>query len=236
MPESTTRGGTQTEVVLFDFNGVIVDDEEQHREALTSVLGDSGIPLAREQYYGEYLGWNDEMCFVTAFRSAKQDLSGARLAELVREKSRRYEALIRRSLLLVPGAGEFVDRAAGAFRLGIVSGALRREIEIVLERTGLKRHFEVIVSAEDVEACKPDPAGYLRAHAALGRRQAVAPAACIAIEDSLPGMAAARAAGMRCVMLTTSHSQETLNGEGAEFVWTSFTGHDPGELLTLGRQ
>ncbi|HUL50290.1 MAG TPA: HAD hydrolase-like protein, partial [Gemmatimonadales bacterium] len=132
MPESTTRIASHTEVVLFDFNGVIVDDEEQHRAALTSVLGDAGIPLTRDQYYGEYLGWNDEMCFVTAFRSAEKDLTATRLAELVREKSRRYEELIRRSLLLVPGAGEFVDRAAGSFRLGIVSGALRREIELVL--------------------------------------------------------------------------------------------------------
>jgi HAD superfamily hydrolase (TIGR01509 family) len=220
-----------TEALLFDFNGVIVDDEEQHRQALEAVLASAGIALTREQYYAEYLGWNDEMCFVTAFRDRGERLAAERVDELVRDKSRRYEALIARSLILVPGAREFIERAAGRFRLGLVSGALRREIELVLERTGLARHFEVIVAAEDVPACKPDPAGYLAAHIALDRRRPLLAGRCVAIEDSLPGLAAAHAAGMRCAMLSTSHAAATLGD--ADVVWASFAGHDPTELLTL---
>jgi HAD superfamily hydrolase (TIGR01509 family) len=221
-----------TEALLFDFNGVIIDDEEQHRAALEAVLASAGIALTREQYYAEYLGWNDEMCFVAAFRDRGEQLVAERVDELVRDKSRRYEALIARSLILVPGAREFIERAAGRFRLGLVSGALRREIDLVLERTGLAHHFEVIVAAEDVAACKPDPAGYLAAHAALNRRGAVLTRRCVAIEDSLPGLAAAHAAGMRCAMLSTSHAAATL--DRADVLWTSFAGHDPTELLTLG--
>lgn len=219
------------QALLFDFNGVIVDDEEQHRHALEAVLASVGITLTREQYYAEYLGWNDEMCFVAAFRGRGEEIDARRLDELVRDKSLRYEALIARSLILVPGARDFIERAAGRARLGLVSGALRREIELVLERTGLARHFEVIVAAEDVPACKPDPAGYLAAHAALNRRSTVLASRCVAIEDSLPGLAAARAAGMRCAMLSTSHPAAALGG--ADVVWPSFTGHDPAELLML---
>jgi beta-phosphoglucomutase len=218
--------------LLFDFNGVIVDDEEQHRWALEAVLADAGIPLSREQYYADYLGWNDHMCFAAAFRQANKPLGAEGAARLVQEKSRRYEQLIEESLALVPGASEFVDRAAGQFRLGVVSGALRREIELVLDRTGLVRHFEVIVAAEDVGACKPDPAGYLAAHAALARRAPVAARRCVAIEDSLPGLAAARAAGMRCAMVATSHEPAAL--AGGDVVWSSFRGHAPAELLSLG--
>ena len=52
-------------------------------------------------------------------------------------------------------------------------------------------------------------------------------------EDSLPGLGAARAAGMRCAMLTTSHPSSALAEAGADVVWTSFAGHDPAELLAL---
>jgi beta-phosphoglucomutase-like phosphatase (HAD superfamily) len=59
------------------------------------------------------------------------------------------------------------------------------------------------------------------------------PAACVVIEDSLPGLAAARAAGMRCAMLTTTHPTEVLRSAGADLVWPSFNGRDPTDLLAL---
>lgn len=215
--------------VLFDFNGVIVDDEEQHRATLESLLAEEGIALTRAQYYEEYLGWTDRMSFVAAFRSAGKPLTAARLDALVAEKSRRYERLIEGSLTLVPGASEFIARAAERYRLAIVSGALRREIEAVLDRAALRRHFEVIIAAEDVACCKPDPMGYLAAHAALDERRPLAAGRAVAIEDSLPGLAAARAAGMRCTMLTTSHEPAAL--AAADAVWVSFQGHHPVDLF-----
>lgn len=215
--------------LLFDFNGVIVDDEEQHRATLGSLLAEHGIELTRDQYYADYLGWNDRMSFVMAFRQAGRPLAPEGLEDLVAEKSRRYGRLIEGSLTLVPGARDFVERAAERFRLGIVSGALRREIEHVLETARLRECFEVIVAAEDVPDCKPNPAGYLAAHARLERSRPLARDACVAIEDSLPGLAAARAAGMRCVMLSTSLDPESL--AGADAVWQSFAGHSPAELL-----
>ncbi len=221
-----------TEALLFDFNGVIADDEEQHFEALRAVLAGEGLPLTRDQYYADYLGFDDRMCFVEAFRRAGRSLTSEHLERLVTGKSGTYERLIQRSLSLVPSAAEFVRRAAQHFRLGVVSGALRREVDLVLERTGLGRFFEVIIAAEDVPRCKPDPAGYLAAHAVLNRRRPIAVGRCLAIEDSLPGLRAARAAGMRCAMLSTSHEPAAL--AGADVVWTSFADHEPAELLTVG--
>jgi len=103
----------------------------------------------------------------------------------------------------------------------------------VLARAGLQRYFDVLVAAEDVEQCKPDPAGYLAARGALDRRRPLPPGHCVAIEDSLPGLRAARAAGMRCAMLTTSHPSAALADAGADLVWSSFAGHAPAELLAL---
>ena len=227
------QGDALIEAVLFDFNGVLVDDEAQHCLALQQVLNDEGIMLSRETYYAEYLGFDDRTGFVEAFRRANRTLTTEQLSRLVTAKSQVYQRLIEKSVRMVAGAGEFVRSAAERFRLAIVSGALRHEIDVVLSQIGFAGSFETIVSADDIAQSKPDPSGYLQAHAALDRRRPLALRSCVAIEDSLPGLAAARAAGIRCIMLTTSHKMEALRGQGAALVWESFAGHAPAELAAL---
>jgi HAD superfamily hydrolase (TIGR01509 family) len=225
-----------TEAVLFDFNGVLVDDESQHCDALRLILGDEGITLSREQYYAEYLGLDDRTGFVQAFQRAHRTLTTELLDRLVEEKSRIYYQLIERSLTMVPGAVEFVGDAAQRYRLGIVSGALRSEIDAVLSRTTIADRFEIIVAAGDVSRCKPDPAAFLAGLAGFNRspkRPPIPARACVAIEDSLPGLAAARAAGMPCVMLATSHPADALRNQGAALVWDSLSGHAATELADL---
>src|SRR5437660_220493 len=134
------------EALLFDFNGVIADDEEQHRAALGVVLAEEGLSLTPQQYYSDFLGFDDRRCLIEAFRRAGKTLPAMQLERLLAEKSRVYQDLIDRSLALVPGAADFVPRAAERFRLGVVSGALRQEVELVLGRAGLQRYFEVLVA------------------------------------------------------------------------------------------
>jgi beta-phosphoglucomutase len=222
-----------TEAILFDFNGVLVDDESQHCEALRTVLSDVGISLSHAQYYADYLGLDDRTGFVQAFQRANRTLTTELLDRLIEGKSRIYQQLIEGSLTLVSGAAEFVRDAATRYRLGIVSGALRREIDLVLSRTPIANLFQVIVAAGDVPRCKPDPAAYIAAHTALNRRHRLAARACVVIEDSIPGLAAARAAGMPCVMLTTSHPAAGLRERGAALVWDSLAGHTAAELSNL---
>ena len=219
--------------MLFDFNGVLVDDEPQHCEALQRVLAAEGIALTREQYYTQYLGLDDRTGFAEAFRRANRTLTTELMEHLVARKSQVYLQLVSASLRMVPGAPQFVLEAARRYRLGIVSGALRREITQVLAQTGLAERFEIIVSSDDVRRSKPDPAPYLAAHQALVRSTPIAPEECVAIEDSLHGLLSARAAGMPCVMLTTSHPAPTLEGRGAARVWGSLAGHAVDELNSL---
>jgi len=227
------EGDTLIKAVLFDFNGVLVDDEPQHCEALRRVLADERITLTREQYYAQYLGLDDRTGFVVAFRHAQRTLTTELLTHLVTKKSQLYLDLVKTSLRLVRGAPEFVRDAGRKYRLGIVSGALRSEIDHVLDQTRLADSFEVIVAADDVSRCKPDPASYLAAHAAFNHRLPITTGACAVIEDSLPGLQAAQAAGMPCVMLTTSHPASALEGRGAAFVWDSLAGHMASELAEL---
>ena len=211
--------------ILFDFNGVIIDDEPQHCEALIATLAEYGYPLDRETYYREYLGFDDRECFRFTFARGGDGVEPGRLAEAIERKNEHYFQAIGADMRLVPGAAEFVAAAADeGHRLAIVSGALRREIELVLELAGLRRHFGEIVSAEDVSACKPDPQGFNRAREALG----LAAGRCVVVEDSLPGLAAARAAGLRCAMLTTSHAEDALTA--SDVVWRDFVGRSPRDL------
>lgn len=224
-----------TEAVLFDFNGVLVDDEAQHCEALQRVLADEGITLTREQYYAEYLGLDDRTGFVEAFRRAQRTLTTELIRHLVDKKSRMYLQLVTTSLRLVAGASAFVLDAGKQFRLGIVSGALRREIDHVLGLTGLAGRFEIIIAADDVPRCKPDPAPYRAAHSAFNHSgtRPIAVDKCVVIEDSVPGLEAALAAGMPCVVLTTNHPSHRLAGRGAALVWDSLAGHTAAELANL---
>jgi beta-phosphoglucomutase len=214
-----------TSGILFDFNGVIIDDESQHCDALIATLSEYGYTLDRDTYYREYLGFDDRECFRFTFERMGRPLDEATLREAVARKHAAYEHAIHGSMRLVPGAAEFVENAAlDGFQLAIVSGALRSEIELVLELAGLRPHFAEIVAAEDVGVCKPDPQGYNRAREMLD----VAPRRCVVIEDSLPGLNAARAAGLRCVMLATSHPENACGD--ADLVWRDFIGHDATEL------
>lgn len=218
-----------TQALLFDFNGVLVNDEEQHRQALTTVLAAEGIAITRHDYYTHYLGFDDRMTFVEAFKRNHRTMTPALISHFVAAKSRAYLELLDAAFPVVSGAVAFVRAAAERCPLAIVSGALRAEIDIGLSRAGLDGLFETIVSAEDVRDSKPDPAGYLAACAALAVRRPLAARDCWVLEDSLPGLDAARAARMRVVGLTTSLDARQL--AGADLVWPSFEGHDPMELL-----
>jgi beta-phosphoglucomutase len=214
-----------TSGILFDFNGVIVDDESQHCDALIATLAEYGYSLDRKTYYQDYLGFDDRECFRFTFERIGHSQDEAALRQAIERKHSQYERAIRGSMRLVPGAAEFVESAAlDGFQLAIVSGALRSEIELVLELTDLRPHFAEIVAAEDVGVCKPDPQGYNRAREMLD----LPPKRCVVIEDSLPGLSAARAAGLRCVMLATSHPEDACGD--ADLVWRDFVGHDPAEL------
>ncbi len=211
--------------ILFDFNGVIINDEPQHCEALIATLATYGYPLSREGYYRDYLGFDDRECFRFTFEKMGRAPDPALIAEAIERKAEKYEKAIRASMELVPGAGDFIRAAArDGYRMVIVSGALRREIELVLSESGLGAHFEGIVAAEDVSACKPDPQGYRAGLAALN----VEPVRCMVIEDSLPGLEAAHRAGLRCAMLSTSHPAAELTG--ADSIWPNLAGRSPRDL------
>src|SRR5689334_7697675 len=109
-----------TEALLFDYNGVITDDEEQHRATFVELLAEAGITLTRDQYYADYLGCDDRTSFVQAFRRAGKPLDPLAVEALVARKSLAYARLTGTTPALVPGAAAFVRAASARFRMGLV--------------------------------------------------------------------------------------------------------------------
>lgn len=218
------------DVLLLDYNGVIVNDEPLHFASFRDVLHEEGIALDASMYGADYLGLDDRAAFREALRRAARPADPAGIARLVHRKATAYAALAERDLPVVPGVRDFVAGAARQARVAVVSGALREEIAAGLRAAGVAAHIETIVSADDVPTTKPDPAGFALA---LARLTGGAACRAVVIEDSLPGLAAARAIGAGCVMLTTSHPAAALRG--ADAVWPDFTGRAPADLDGLWR-
>ena len=197
--------------LVFDFDGVIADDEPLHLAAFQRTLAAEGVALTAEAYYARYLGFDDHDAIVEALREAGRPLTPERAEALMAAKAGHFLDLVRDGVRISPGVQEFVRAAAARVPLAIASGALRREIALILAQAGLTRAFAAIVSAEDVEEGKPSPAAFLCALERLRERAPdLATEHCLVVEDSRAGIEAARRAGMRCLAVTNSYAAEAL--------------------------
>jgi HAD superfamily hydrolase (TIGR01509 family) len=202
--------------IIFDFDGVVADSEPTHLAVFQRVLGELGFVLTAEEYYAEYLGYDDKGCFRAFLEAHGQSPSDKTIDELVVRKARAYLDHIKQHLIIFPGVRELVREAASRHRLAIASGALRNEIEYVLECAGIRKEFEHITSAEDVRRGKPDPEPFIHALDSLNRavmpgQGRLAPDDCLVIEDSIPGIRAAHAAGMKVLAVANTHTVQDLH-------------------------
>lgn len=198
--------------VIFDFNGVLVDDEPIHLEMFRKVLEEEGLSLSEKDYYERYLGMDDRSCFEAAFADQGRGLDDSALEELVRRKARYYRAAAKDKIALFPGVEKLVRELSGSYPLAIASGALREEIETILQRIGLREYFQVVVSAEDTSIGKPSPETFAKALSQLNekRSQPILACECLVIEDSKEGILGARQAGMKCLAVANSYPADEL--------------------------
>lgn len=201
--------------VIFDFDGVITDSEILHFRAFNKVLAAHGLELAKKEYYTHYLGLSDIDCFKTLIGEGRLAIEISQIAELIRKKTQLFEKLARTDGKIIEGVRPFLDTlGSSAVPLAICSGALRTEIELILEDSGLRSFFKAIVSAEQVKRGKPHPDGFLLALKKLNERLAgpLTAEQCIVIEDSHWGLKAAKAAGMHTIAVTNTYDADQLTG------------------------
>jgi beta-phosphoglucomutase len=219
--------------IIFDCDGVIADTEPLHMSALQTVLREEGIDLSKELYYREYLALDDRGCFIKAFSYRGETLTAEKLNELIDRKAAKVEPMMRDQLRLFPGAVGMIRNASQHFLLAVASGALLREVELILRAAGVSTCFQAIVGAEDVARSKPHPDPFLEALARInaGSTARIEPIECLVIEDSIYGVQSAHAAGMRCLAVTNSFPREML--AEAELVVASLEDVSLGQLESL---
>jgi beta-phosphoglucomutase len=221
--------------VIFDFNGVLVDDEHFHFELFRDMLAALGVPLDEADYRDRYLGFDDRGAFAAALLDAGREAAPASVEELIALKAEMYANAAEWGVKLFPEAAETLASLADRYPVAICSGALRPEIESALLRLKVRDRVQSITSAEDTERCKPDPEGYLIALDRLGADLPDLEAGqCLVIEDSLAGIQAARAAGMVAVGVTHTYRRDELEGAGASAVVEELARITPAWIGALG--
>lgn len=214
------------QAIFFDFNGVIIDDELLQMNAYKEVLSEHGVELTEEAYFSA-LGMDDRTFVRAMFERAKKPLSEEVHASVITGKTGIHRKMIEEELPLFPGVVTFLKAASRHLSIGLVSMANNDEIGYVLERANLSSLFSIMVTADDVNVCKPAPDCYRFGLDKLNDRRQnerllpLLPNECLAIEDSPPGIQSARDAGMRTLGITNTVAEVELRAAGADVVSAS---------------
>jgi beta-phosphoglucomutase len=200
--------------VLFDFDGVIVNSEPLHFLAFHEVLAQEKIELTEGEYYAELIGFDDRGAFQHIFKKHDRELDPRTFLRVMTMKSKAMmDQIHRRTYKALPGVEEFVRGLWRSVPLAICSGALREEIEVMLEGVSLRDCFSVIISAEDVTVGKPDPQGYLMALEQLGAKagRILKPKDALIVEDAPKVIQRAKQVGFSTLAVATSYPIEKLS-------------------------
>ncbi|HEX6126439.1 MAG TPA: HAD family phosphatase [Pyrinomonadaceae bacterium] len=209
--------------LLLDFNGVIINDEPIQMRAYQEILAAEDIALTDEDYYNS-LGMDDRTFVVNAFERAGRKADPSKVLEVTQKKSQQWHDIMADGVPLFENVENFIRKMANDFALGIVSMSGRSEILYILEQTGLTDCFDVIVSAEDVTKCKPDPECYRIGFRELDlarTRDGHLPmihSECVVVEDSPPGVQAARAADLPVLGVANTVEADKLRAAGATWI------------------
>jgi beta-phosphoglucomutase-like phosphatase (HAD superfamily) len=196
--------------ILFDFDGVLADTEPLHFRTFQEVLAKEGLHLSEADYYAKYVGLDDKGCFQAVYLDNGRRLPAETIERLIDQKAGILLAQLKSNHIVYPGISHLVTTIASRYRLAVVSGALRHEIEYSLDIAGIRNLFEQITAAQDVVHGKPHPEGYLHTLHQLSRVIPLTASECLVIEDTVQGIQAAHAAGMRCLAISTTLSPDEL--------------------------
>ncbi len=200
--------------VFFDFDGVLVNSEPLHFQALQKTLADEHIALTEEEYYRDLIGFDDKGAIRHLFQKHGLNLTPKRFLSLMAAKRGAMRELIdRRQFAALPGVEQLVRGLWRRCPLAICSGALREEIEAMLEGISLRDCFPIIVAAEDVSVGKPDPEGYLLTLKLTAEKsgRTLRPEDCLIVEDAPTVIRSVKAVGFPVLGVATSYPISNLS-------------------------
>lgn len=197
--------------IIFDFNGVIINDEAIHQKLLDDLLlGENLLPSGKE-YQQICLGKSDRSSLRDILAKRGRIVSDDYLDKLIEKKSDAYYKIVSQmsELPICEKVIEFILSLQNRhLSLAIVTGALHKEVEYILERINVKQYFKVIVAGDDIKLDKPSPSGYLLAVKKLNQQNPdlyLEASQCLVIEDTPIGIEAAKNAGISVVGVANTY-------------------------------
>lgn len=197
--------------VLFDFNGVIIKDEQIHQQLIDEILISENLRPVPGEYQEVCLGKSDRACLEELLKRRGRFVKEDYLQELVSRKAEGYQRYFEtlEKLPIYTGLEDFIYKIRVAhLPMGVVSGAIHSEVEMVLNQAELAKYFTVIVAGDDLKVSKPEPDGYLLAVEKLNQEYPelkLQASECLAIEDTFAGIEAAKRAGMQVVGVANTY-------------------------------
>lgn len=186
----------QIEAILFDMDGVLIDAREWHYEALNLALAPFGLEIDRDAHLATYDGLptRTKLDMLTKSRGLPRNLHG-----FVNKMKQKYtvDMVRQRCHPMFQHQYALSQLKAAGYKLAVCSNSIRQSLELMMQRAGLDRFLDVMISNEDVAKPKPDPEMYLAAMSKLGLK----PEQCIIVEDNEHGIRAARASGARVLIV-----------------------------------
>lgn len=213
--------------VLFDMNGIIIDDEHIHEMAFKQTVQPYAINLDHQAYLNCCAGKTDRAGYEEIAVKFSKELP---IGELLQKKSQMYLELFPANKKDYPGVIDLIHSLGQNFRLALTSSSSRAEVDLITKEFGIDHEFEVTISADDVTKGKPHPEPYI----ITAQRLNLQPGECLVIEDSRSGVLSAKAAGCYCIAVTTTHSEQELRE--ADLVTDEFLSINTQVIDNLGKE
>lgn len=210
--------------VVFDMDGTIADSEKIAQKVTRDFFQKRGIVLTKEEekiMFG--LTWKDLVREILKSRGLQynQNIKNTLKERYVRTMSRDVKAL--------PGVYDLLTEINKNLKVALATNSRRREVDIIFDKLGFHEYFHLKLARDHVKKAKPDPEIYLKAADIFG----IKPFECVVFEDSIIGLMAAKAAGMKRVAIVNTYSREELS-KNADLIIDGYKDIDLSKILELG--
>ena len=198
----------QMKIIIFDFDGVILDSENSHFIAFNEGLKNLNINISEDEYYSKYISLDDRGVITNVVNDKNISVTNEEIDMIIKNKNDYFESRLIDNSKLFPGVEELIIQLSKNFVLSIGSGANRSEIIKTLKNNNIYDYFEIIVSANEVNNPKPNPETYNRVLENINTDFNINE--IIVIEDSPGGIEAAKSAGLKCIAITNTFDNKQL--------------------------
>jgi HAD superfamily hydrolase (TIGR01509 family) len=203
--------------VIFDWDGTLADTKRAVIQSFQKVLSKAGCRV-NDEFIERRMGIGTKKTIIEAFKECHVIFDVLTLEKLAKEKIR-IQAELTDDVKLFDGVTEFLDALKGRIKIGLATMSSRKVVKKLLPEKRINKYFDVVVTADDIVKSKPDPEIFLVSALKLG----VKPGDCIVVEDSVFGVKSAKAAGMKCIAVSSgAYSREELEKENPDFTINSF--------------